>query len=107
MDSDDRTRGHILSRREVIAVLGAGAYAVLSGPHPARAQAQGASRCIVRPEQTEGPYFVDELLHRADVRSGPTDGTTKPGAPLELTIVVSRLAGERCQPVPGANVDLW
>ncbi len=109
MDIDDRPRGYVLSRREVIALLGAGAYAVLSGPRPTRAQgpATRSSPCVVRPEQTEGPYFVDELLHRADLRTDPTDGTTRPGAPLDLTILVSRLAGERCQPLAGVQVDVW
>lgn len=109
MDSDDRARGHVLSRREVIALLGAGAYAVLSGPRPPRAHAQapGSSPCVVRPEQTEGPYFVDELLKRADLRTDPTDGTTRPGTPLDLTIRVSRLAGERCEPLAGVVVDVW
>src|SRR2546427_2648224 len=31
--------------------------------------------CIVRPEQTEGPYFVDERLNRSDIRSDPSDGS--------------------------------
>jgi len=109
MDIDDRTCGSILSRREVIALLGTGAYAVLSGPRLARAQGQATSRspCVVRPEQTEGPYFVDELLRRSDLRTDPTDGTTRPGAPLDLTIVVSRFAGARCQSLAGVQVDVW
>jgi protocatechuate 3,4-dioxygenase beta subunit len=109
MDIDDRTRGYILSRREAVALLGAAGYAVLAGRHPAAAQGQApsSSPCVVRPEQTEGPYFVDELLHRADLRTDPTDGTSKPGAPLDLTILVSRLAGERCQPLAGVQVDVW
>jgi protocatechuate 3,4-dioxygenase beta subunit len=61
----------------------------------------------VRPEQTEGPYFVDELLHRADLRTDPTDGTTKPGTPVDVTIQVSRLGSERCQPLAGVQVDVW
>jgi protocatechuate 3,4-dioxygenase beta subunit len=109
MDNDDRARGHVFSRREMVALLGAAGYAVLSGRHSAAAQgpATNSSPCVVRPEQTEGPYFVDELLHRADLRTDPTDGTTKPGAPLDLAIVVSRLAGESCQPLAGVQVDVW
>jgi protocatechuate 3,4-dioxygenase beta subunit len=109
MDIDDRPRGHLLSRREVVALLGAAGYAVLSGSRPAGAQgrATGSSPCVVRPEQTEGPYFVDELLHRADLRTDPSDGTSKPGVPLDLTVVVSRLASTRCQPLAGAQVDIW
>jgi protocatechuate 3,4-dioxygenase beta subunit len=109
MDIDDRTRGYVLSRREAVALLGAAGYAVLSGHRPALAQQQAtsASPCIVRPEQTEGPYFVDELLHRADLRTDPTDGTATPGTPVDLTIQVSRLGSERCQPLAGVQVDVW
>lgn len=111
MNNDDRTRGRILSRREAVALLGAVGYGVWSGPRAAGAQGQtpsaSPSPCVVRPAQTEGPYFVDELLHRADLRTDPTDGTIKPGAPLDLTIVVSHLAGERCQALAGVQVDVW
>jgi len=33
-----------------------------------------ATGCVVRPELTVGPYFVDEKLARADIRSAPTTG---------------------------------
>ncbi|MGQ0667257.1 MAG: intradiol ring-cleavage dioxygenase [Nitrospiraceae bacterium] len=62
---------------------------------------------MVRPEQTEGPYFVDERLHRSDIRSDPTDGRAKAGTPLALTLQVSRLGTETCQPLPEAQVDIW
>jgi len=109
MDIDDRPCGHLLSRREVVALLGAAGYAALSGYRPAGTQSQpvSATRCVVRPEQTEGPYFVDELLHRADLRTDPADGTIRPGVPLDLTVVVSRLATARCQPLAGVQVDVW
>lgn len=108
MNRDDRTLGHVLSRREVVALLGATGYALLSGYRTAGDQDPATrSSCVVRPEQTEGPYFVDEMLHRTDLRTDPTDGTTKPGTPLAVTIAVSRLAGERCQPLAGVQVDVW
>lgn len=62
--------------------------------------------CVVRPEQTEGPYFVDTQLNRADIRSDPADGSVRPGAPLALTFLVSRI-GDRCAALPGAMVDVW
>src|SRR5690606_7638068 len=34
--------------------------------------------CVVRPQQTEGPYFVDEGLNRSDIRSEPSTGDVKP-----------------------------
>ena len=63
--------------------------------------------CVVRPEQTEGPFFVEEALDRSDLRLDPSDGSVKPGVPLELTLLVSRLDGGRCAPWPGVRVDLW
>ena len=66
-----------------------------------------AASCIARPEQTEGPYFVDERLKRSDIRTDPTDGAVRPGTKLALGFVVSRLDGAACVPLPGAVVDLW
>lgn len=63
--------------------------------------------CVVRPEQTEGPYFVDEQLNRSDIRPDPSDGSVRPGAPLALTFLVSRLDGGACAPLAGATVDVW
>jgi protocatechuate 3,4-dioxygenase beta subunit len=62
--------------------------------------------CVVRPAQTEGPFFVDEMLNRSDIRTNTVDGTIKPGAPLALTFLVSRV-GNACEPLPGAIVDIW
>lgn len=109
MDSDDRPVGRVLSRREAVTLLGVGGYAALTGP-PVRRR-RGTTRypnpCVVRPEQTEGPYFVDERLHRSDLRLDPTNGTITPGVPLELTLLVSRLTGTACSPLAGAQVDVW
>jgi protocatechuate 3,4-dioxygenase beta subunit len=46
-------------------------------------------------------------LNRSDIRADPTDGTVKPGTPLALTVAVSRISGEACQPLEGAQVDIW
>jgi protocatechuate 3,4-dioxygenase beta subunit len=62
---------------------------------------------VVRPEQTAGPYFVDELLNRSDIRSDPATGAVSPGVPLELTFHVSRVAEAACAPLAGALVDVW
>lgn len=66
-----------------------------------------APACVVRPAQTEGPYFVDERLNRPDIRSDPSDGTIRPGAPLRLVFNVSRVDGSACAPLAGALVDVW
>jgi protocatechuate 3,4-dioxygenase beta subunit len=110
MMNEDRPAWHLLSRREVMAFLGAtGATWLMAGslfPRWAVAGTIGPS-CVARPEQTEGPYFVDERLNRSDIRSDPTDGRVRPGTPLGLTLLVSRLNAGDCQPVPGAQVDIW
>ena len=66
-----------------------------------------APACVVRPEQTEGPYFVDEQLHRSDIRSDPSDGSVQEGVPLRLSFHVSRIASDTCTPLEGAIVDVW
>ena len=71
------------------------------------AQAVPVPACVVRPEMTEGPYFIDELLNRSDIRIDPSDGTQAEGLPLELMFVVSRIAGSGCTALAGAMVDVW
>jgi protocatechuate 3,4-dioxygenase beta subunit len=55
----------------------------------------------------KGPYFVDEELRRSDIRPDPATGEIKPGVPLVLTVALSRADQGRCQPLPGAQVDIW
>ena len=110
MRHDNGSAGRLLSRREVVTFLGATGVAwLMTGsltPRGAVAGTLGPS-CVVRPEQTGGPYFVDERLNRSDIRSDPTDGRVRPGTPLALTLLVSRLGAGDCQPLPGAQVDIW
>ena len=63
--------------------------------------------CVVRPAQTEGPYFVDEKLNRSDIRIDPSDKTTKAGVPLRLEFRISQIGGGACTPMSGAVVDIW
>lgn len=130
VDSDDVQIGRVLSRREVLALMGGTALlaacapqAVVPGTSPSTAVATGAGStatagaspagsvavpaCVVRPEQTEGPYYVDEDLERSDIRSDPASGAVSPGAPLALTFNVLRVSGSACTPLPGAIVDVW
>ncbi len=116
---DDLPVGRILSRREALVLLGGGVGAVLlGGCAPNQSSAVGPTgiaavtssasvpACVVRPEQTEGPYFVDERLNRSDIRSDPSDGSVKAGVPLRLTLRVSRIQNS-CAPLAGATVDVW
>ena len=63
--------------------------------------------CVVKPEQTEGPFYVDTQLDRADIRVEPASGEIKPGIPLVLNINVSALQDGVCTPLPEAVVDIW
>jgi protocatechuate 3,4-dioxygenase beta subunit len=60
------------------------------------------------PGLTEGPYWVDEMLNRSDVRSDPTSGVVQVGLPLYLAVNVSQLNIDgSISPLPGAFVDIW
>jgi protocatechuate 3,4-dioxygenase beta subunit len=160
MDNDDRQVGRVLSRREVLRLIGSAAGATLlaacapgqtsietptSGATPvvegstaiptlnaesstpvvqaalpttaATAEPQMTSTavvdaaavpvCVVRPEMTAGPYFVDEQLNRSDIRSEPSDNQVKAGVPLVLTFNVAQVANSACTPLSGAQVDIW
>jgi protocatechuate 3,4-dioxygenase beta subunit len=91
-----------LTRRAALAWLAAGA----AWSSTARA-ADGATLCIARPEQTEGPFFVDERLERADIRSDPSTGVVSAGTPLTLVLAVGALRASACAPLEGATVDVW
>ena len=134
MDNDDKPIGTILTRRDVLKILGIGSAATLlascapellepltptsipsSTPVPqstatlaAATQSNGAiPACVVRPEMTEGPYFVDEMLNRVDIRSDPSDGLMVQGVPFELAFNVSQVGANGCTPLAGAQVDIW
>ncbi|CAN5404889.1 hypothetical protein BH09CHL1_BH09CHL1_18270 [soil metagenome] len=55
--------------------------------------------CVLAPEMTEGPYFLDDALIRRDITEG------KPGVPLRVRIVVADVT--TCGPVANAAVDIW
>lgn len=63
--------------------------------------------CVATPALTEGPYFVDELLNRSDVRSDPSTGVIQDGTILRLSIRVSGVTNGNCSPLEGAQVDIW
>jgi protocatechuate 3,4-dioxygenase beta subunit len=131
VDNDDAQVGRILSRREILALLGGSSVAflaacapgALASPSPTTAAQQTSAAaaataaassaatvlpsCVVRPALTEGPYFVDEKLSRSDIRSDPTTGAVRPGALLTLSFLVSRVTGSACNALSGAAVDVW
>ncbi len=121
MDNDDKPVGRLLTRREVLTLLGgAGAIAVVGAGFVTKLgalQALGQSatpeatdvllNCVASPQETEGPYFVDEMLNRSDIRIDPTDNSVQPGVPLQLTMKVYKVDGSSCSPLVGAHVDIW
>ncbi|MGH7537311.1 MAG: intradiol ring-cleavage dioxygenase [Gemmatimonadales bacterium] len=111
MEHDDGQVGELLTRREALALIGVSGMAILTGCSSAEGGSASALRampaCVVRPQQTEGPYFVDQMLNRTDIRSDPVSGLVQPGVPLQLGINVSRVSGGACAPLAGAQVDLW
>jgi protocatechuate 3,4-dioxygenase beta subunit len=72
--------------------------ALAAGTGPA-AVASGLVTCVLTPEQTEGPYYVDD----AAVRRNVTDG--KAGVPLMLRLTV--VDASSCKAVRGAAVEIW
>jgi protocatechuate 3,4-dioxygenase beta subunit len=168
MDNDDRQIGRVLSRREVLALLGTAGATLLVGCGPTQSGQSGATAataapataaatqapasaaaatpalnaeaatavtiagnptaaataaaeaattvaanaaavpaCVVRPEVTEGPYYVDEDLVRSDIRSDPSTGTMREGTPFVLTFNVSKVSSGSCTAFEGATVEIW
>jgi protocatechuate 3,4-dioxygenase beta subunit len=135
IDPDDLPVGRVLSRREMLVLLGAGGTAaILAACAPGAASSAGSAGatatagssaatglatataivaasslpgCVVRPAETEGPYFVDEKLLRSDIRSDPSDGSVREGAILKLTFAAAKVTGNSCAPYPDLLVDVW
>jgi protocatechuate 3,4-dioxygenase beta subunit len=110
----------VLSRREAIGLLaglGAGVVAVACGggsssksvsssttsttssAGSSSATASTGAACVLTPEVTEGPYYLDIDKVRSDITEG------RPGTPLDLKITVVDASG--CTPIRGAAVDVW
>jgi protocatechuate 3,4-dioxygenase beta subunit len=93
----------VVSRRDAMKFLGAASVSYIAIGRPGRLLAQS---CAVTPPETIGPYWVDEMLERADVRVDPSDGSVSPGVPLRLVINVLR-GDDNCAPADGLQVDIW
>lgn len=136
-DNDDLPIGKILTRREVLALFGlAGSQLLtacaplqmrelpfnsapggnsashttakeLTGVNSSIANSIAVPSCIVSPALTEGPYFVDEKLNRADIRTDTSDGSVKSGTPFKLNVRVLQANTGGCSALTGAVVDIW
>jgi protocatechuate 3,4-dioxygenase beta subunit len=128
MDNDDKPVGQILSRRDALKLLGIGSAIFLAscaapgatstlaptsnptvdiGSTKVPSTTGAALDCVVRPELTIGPYFVDDQLNRSDIRSEPSDNSVEEGVPLTLNINVASIGNSSCTPIEGAQVDVW
>jgi protocatechuate 3,4-dioxygenase beta subunit len=103
------TDGSPLTRRELLGLLGAAGATALTGAGQAAAALPlpGQLDCVVTPQQTEGPYFVDTRLERSDIRTDPSTREVSEGTPLALAIHVAQFGGNACSPIAGAMVDVW
>jgi len=100
-----------LTRREVMAIMGAAGSAValgcgknsLTSPTDTSASTTGgttSAACAVTPTETVGPFPSVRDIFRSDVRED------RAGTPLTLTMkVVNAIAN--CAPVANANVEIW
>src|SRR5437879_11557146 len=90
---------------------GGGADATSAGTSDAGTSDAGTGgACVLDPTLTKGPYWVDERLNRADIRSdtnGLASPNPRPGLPLALQLAVSAYASGVCTPLSGAQVDIW
>jgi protocatechuate 3,4-dioxygenase beta subunit len=103
-----------ITRRHAIRA-GAGAFAaylvrpavmdILGGP----ATAVAAAVCSrLTPELTEGPYWVNTMLRRSDVRGNArgAERSRQAGVSLDLYIKVMDTSSG-CKPLDGVAVDIW
>jgi protocatechuate 3,4-dioxygenase beta subunit len=112
MYDDDHPVGRLLTRRELVALFGATAAAAMTERATAQTGTRGPAiaipSCVVQPQQTEGPYFVDERLLRSDVRPDGRTGAIADGAPLDLSLTIAQVTtAGACSPLAGAQVDIW
>jgi protocatechuate 3,4-dioxygenase beta subunit len=112
-DDHDRIQENGLTRRDSLlrlggfaaVALGAGAVEALDGQDATAAGtgpaavAAGLVTCVLTPEMTEGPYFLEGDKVRRDVREG------RPGVLLTLDTTVVDVS--TCKPIKGAAVDIW
>ncbi|QFG22809.1 intradiol ring-cleavage dioxygenase [Actinomadura sp. WMMB 499] len=107
MEGPDATRRTVLGTlggAALWAVTACAAGDAADGPEsprpPGRTGAAGASpACVLTPEGSEGPYYVDRALLRRDITEG------RRGVALNLRTTV--VDAGTCRPIRGAAVDVW
>lgn len=92
-----------IDRRTLLKTLALAPFLGVGVPRSVRAEAANAGLissdvCMLATEVTEGPYYFDPALLRADITEG------KAGLPLVLRLQVVKAD---CTPIVGARVDVW
>lgn len=98
------SRRSVVKAGAVVAAMGATGVGIRSG---IAAQADDSSTpstalngvCVLTPELTEGPYYLDDMILREDVTEG------KAGIPFELKLLVVDTTD--CTPIENAAVEIW
>jgi len=117
LHDDDKPIGRVLTRREILKLFGGASVGLIAGAGfvrmvaaqtgTATPTATAVPTCVVKPALTEGPYFVDEMLNRSDIRIDPTDDSVQEGILLKLIYHVTNVTGGICEPLKGVQVDVW
>lgn len=101
-----------LTRREALTAAGAAGAAYLLAPAFPSAVADvpvatAVNKCAkLTPQLTEGPYWVNTMLRRSDVRMNTNGKNKQGGVPLKLYINVVDSSTD-CKPLNGVAVDIW
>jgi protocatechuate 3,4-dioxygenase beta subunit len=61
--------------------------------------ASGSVKCVLTPEQTEGPFYIANEKVRRNITEG------KRG--ISLTLRATVVDASTCKPIKGASVDIW
>ena len=97
--------GSVITRRQALGLFTTPFLLAFAGCDSATAAVEDdvplSGSCVVRPELTEGPYYLDTDLLRSDIRED------RAGVPLVLAFSVSQVVSNACQMLPGAIVDVW
>ena len=96
------TRRGSLAKLGGIVIAAAGGKALLDATGAAggnKAVETGAVQCVLTPELTEGPYYIEGEKLRRDIREG------HPGTLLTLRLTV--LNASTCKPIRNAALDIW
>ena len=88
-----------LSRREALVTAGMIAAGGVCALRPTPADGKSGASCVLAPEMTEGPYYLDDHLIRRDITEG------KDGVPLQLRLTVQNASS--CKPIAKATVEVW